>query len=387
MSTALTNSSSADLSAPEFSMPAPEASKVGRLGHLDALRGIAAILVVIQHTLEIIADHPQAPTWYRALAGAIDTTYFNFGRAGVIAFFLISGFVVPFSLKKPYALSAFAISRFFRLYPAYWLSLLISVTLLPALGLISFPLKQVLANVTMLQFALHQPDVNGSYWTLFIELAFYGCCALWFLFGVLRSARFLAATIVGLLALALMAAFVRYHHPHVPLPVGYINFLAAMHIGTLARLAKLERDALARRLLPAIVAIALVSAIAISWLAYAKTPETESWIANVTGIYAGYALFFYCVTRQAFANRVTLYLGGISYSFYLFHGVLLRLGRPLGFALPWWTGSLVIVLFAFALSMIVATLVFQFVERPAVKVSHRLMHRIRARAALVPAAS
>jgi peptidoglycan/LPS O-acetylase OafA/YrhL len=365
----------------DHAMPAPEGSKVGRLGHLDALRGIAAVLVVLQHTLEILATHPNVPAWYRTTVDAIGVTYFNFGRAGVVAFFLISGFVVPFSLKQPRALRTFAISRFFRLYPAYWLSLAISVTLLPALGLISFPLKQIVANITMLQFVLHQQDVNGSYWTLFIEMAFYGCCALWFSLGVLRSARFLALAIVALLALALVAALVRYVHPQAPLPVGYINFLAVMHIGTLARMARLEGDARARRLLPPIVATALVSVIAISWLAYSKTPQTESWIANIAGIYVGYALFFYCIVRQAFANRVTLYLGGISYSLYLFHGVLLRLGRPLGYALPWWTGSLVIILFAFALSMVVATLVFELVERPSVKVSHRLMKKVRARAA------
>lgn len=357
----------------EFTMPPPEGSKGGRLGHIDALRGIAAFLVMIQHTLEIVSVHPGAPLWFRSLSDAISFSYFNFGRAGVIAFFLISGFVVPFSLKEPRALGAFAISRFFRLYPAYWLSLLISVTLLPALALNHFPLKQVLANVTMLQFALRQPDVIGAYWTLFIEMAFYGCCALWFLFGVLRSARFLVVTTIGFLGLALVTAFVRYHHPHAPLPVGYINFLAAMHIGMITRLALLEGDALARRLLAPIVALALILAVPIAWLAYSKTPEIEPWFAGIAGIYVGYALFFFCVTQRAFANRVTLYLGGISYSFYLFHGLLLRLGRPIGFALPWWQGALVILLFASVLSMIVATFVFEFVERPSVKIGHRLM--------------
>ncbi|WP_293976310.1 acyltransferase [Sphingomonas sp.] len=369
-----------DAAVAEFTMPPPEGSKGGRLGHLDALRGIAAFLVMVQHVLEIVANHPAAPGWYRAFAESWNLTYFSPGRAGVIAFFLISGFVVPFSLKQPCALRAFAISRFFRLYPAYWLSLFLSVTILPALGLIHFPARQVLANVTMLQFLLRQPDVIGAYWTLFIEMAFYGCCALWFLFGVLRSARFLAGMTIALLGLSLAAAFVRYHHPQAPLPVGYVSFLAAMHVGTLARLATLEGDALARRLLGPIVAIALVATIAISWLAYSQTPETDPWIANATGIFVGYALFFYCMIRKAFVSRFTLYLGGISYSFYLFHGLLLRLGRPIGFALPFWEGAAVILLFASLLSMLLATLVFEYVERPAVKISHRLMHGLRARA-------
>lgn len=364
-------------------MPPPARSGAGRLQHVDALRGIAALLVVVQHVVEILIAHPLAPEWYKVAATAGDLTYFSFGRAGVVAFFLISGYVVPFSLKHPHALRAFAISRFFRLYPAYWTSLLVSVTLLPALGIIDFPVRQVLANVTMLQFLLRQPDVEGVYWTLFIELAFYVCCALWFTMGLLRSPRFIAASAAALLVLALAAAFARHAVPDAPIPVGYVNFLAAMHIGTLARLATLEGNPEARRLLPPLVAFALLAALGIGWLAYAQPGSSEPWIASVTGLYVGYALFFYCLARKAFVSRFTVYLGGISYSFYLLHGLMLRLGRALGFGLSFWAGGLVIILFTAGLAMLLATLVFRYVERPAVKVGHRLITRLREQATAV----
>lgn len=358
-------------------IPPAEAGKAGRLVHLDALRGLAAVLVMVQHSMTIIAEHPAAPQWYRAFVNLVNTTYFSPGRAGVVAFFLISGYVVPFSLKQPHALQTFAISRFFRLYPAYWVSLALMAFLMPALGIEHHPLKQLLANVTMIQFALRQQDVIGAYWTLFIELVFYVCCATWFVFGVLRSARFLAATSVGLLLLALAAAAVRYSHPHASVPVGYINFLAAMHIGTLARLATLEGDILARRLLPWTIACALIATIGVSYLAYSKVPDVDPWISGITGLYAGYALFFYCILRKAFVSRVTIFLGGISYSFYLLHGLTLRIGRWIGYDLPWWKGAIVILACVLLIAMPLATLVFRFIERPAVRVGHRLMTRLR----------
>lgn len=358
-------------------MPPPEGARIGRLSHLDALRGIAALLVMVQHSVTIVAQHPSAPGWYRFLAETFNTTYYSPGRTGVVAFFLISGFVVPFSLKQPNALRGFAISRFFRLYPAYWFSLLLAVTLLPLLGIAEYPAKQIAANVTMVQFALRQPNVIGAYWTLFIEMAFYFCCALWFMFGVLRSARFLVFISVALLGLALATAVMRYFKPDLAVPVGYVNYLAAMHIGTLARLAILEKDALAKRALPLVVGLALVAAIGISWFAYSKTPEVDPWISGITGLYVGYALFFYCVWRKAFVNRFTLYLGGISYSFYLLHGLTLNIGRSIGYDMPWAAGGPFIVIFMLVTAIPLATMVFHFIEKPSVQVGHRLMRRLR----------
>jgi peptidoglycan/LPS O-acetylase OafA/YrhL len=360
-------------------LPTPQGAKIGRLSHLDALRGIAAVLVMIQHSVTIVAKHPSAPEWYRTFAEIFNGAYYSPGRTGVVAFFLISGFVVPFSLKRPNALAGFAISRFFRLYPAYWVSLFLAVTVLPLLGIAQYPVKQVVANITMVQFGLGQPNVIGAYWTLFIEMAFYCCCALWFVLGVLRSARFLVLASIGLLSIALIAAVLRYTRPDLPLPVGYINYLAAMHIGTLARLALLEGNRFAKRVLPFVIAAALIASIGISWFAYSKTPDVDPWISGITGLYIGYALFFYCVIRKAFVNRVTLYLGGISYSLYLLHGLTLNVGRSIGYDMAWGTGSLFIIAFMLVLSLPLATLVFRFVEKPSVLVGHGLMRRIRNR--------
>jgi len=103
--------------------PAGAAGRGVRLRYVDALRGIAALLVLALH----VANHYHALSpataahgrWLNDFAANLDI-----GRIGVVVFFLISGFVVPFSIHAESAapVRGFAIRRLFRIFPAYWLS-------------------------------------------------------------------------------------------------------------------------------------------------------------------------------------------------------------------------------------------------------------------------
>src|SRR5438093_378798 len=88
-------------------------SDSGRLAFLDVARGVAALSVAAMHCIDVAS-----PAFRRATEEA-----FNPGVFGVITFFLVSGYIIPFSLERLGSLRAFWISRFFRLYPLYWLSL------------------------------------------------------------------------------------------------------------------------------------------------------------------------------------------------------------------------------------------------------------------------
>ena len=95
----------------------------GRLRYIDALRGIAAVLVLWLHVANSYrAMSPQTEAHARWLNDFI--SQIDIGRIGVVVFFLISGFVIPFSIKPASAapVAGFVIRRVFRIYPAYWLS-------------------------------------------------------------------------------------------------------------------------------------------------------------------------------------------------------------------------------------------------------------------------
>lgn len=341
----------------------------GRLQHLDGLRGLAAIIVLCQHALEFQATIAPPDAWPAAwLAWTFE--YLDFGKLGVITFFAISGFIIPLSFRGASPRFGFVVSRFFRLYPAYWLSLACAVLILPLIGLAPFGGRQILANATMLQKLLHQPDVLGVYWTLLVELIFYGLCFLLFPTGFLRSARALAVIIVVLLATSCLAGVLRGRG--IGVPVSLLLNLAVMFLGSFLRMAILEGDAFAKRFQLPLVALLFI-VIPIAWnAAYDDNSHKESVLADVNGYYFGFLFFVYGIRSRAFSTRFLVWLGAISYSIYLFHPIGLELGKWMALQTGWPLGGFVLPAVALVLTIGVSHVVHHLVELPSTRLGKRV---------------
>ncbi|MFI1989657.1 acyltransferase family protein [Actinoplanes sp. NPDC020271] len=154
----------------------PAAREPVRLATLDALRLIAALAVAGFHlTVAWRMDGEHEPAYF--LPHLAHVTVYGF--LGVELFFLISGFVIGMSSWNR-GLGDFFTSRVSRLYPAYWACVLITaavVTLAPIDGGVTVTgrpgVREIAANLTMLQEPLGIPAVDTVYWTLFVELRFY----------------------------------------------------------------------------------------------------------------------------------------------------------------------------------------------------------------------
>lgn len=78
-----------------------------RLEFLDSLRGLAALMVACAHFIERTPLH-----------NSFLFKHVNFGQVGVVCFFVLSGMVIPYSLKEgKRAISGFIISRFLDYIP------------------------------------------------------------------------------------------------------------------------------------------------------------------------------------------------------------------------------------------------------------------------------
>lgn len=98
--------------------------------------------------------------------------FINYGSLGVQLFFIISGFVIYFSLKKP--IKEFAVGRFMRLYPLFWVLCTITyimTVIMPGGNHLSF--WGYLRNLLMINDGKYVNLVDNSYWTLTVEVFFY----------------------------------------------------------------------------------------------------------------------------------------------------------------------------------------------------------------------
>jgi len=168
-----------------------------RLDWLDALRGLAAITVVLFHlSPQVIGNEA-----HLAIMRQIDL-----GKYAVLLFFLVSGYVIPMSLERHGSLRRFWIGRLCRIYPAY-LATIGLVLLLSWAGWLAWtsslrhqPAAIVLAHVTMMSDLLGVRGAVRVFWTLSYEMTFYLVVSGLFVWRLHRRSAWWAAGL-GLTAL------------------------------------------------------------------------------------------------------------------------------------------------------------------------------------------
>lgn len=152
---------------------------------LDSLRFLAAASVVFYHFTA-----RRTSVWGEATIDVFPHLhpFTRYGYLGVDLFFFISGFVIlmtAWGRDVPH----FVASRVGRLFPAYWTGVLLTGLLLLLTGKLMKDISPitVLSNLTMTQRAGGLGDVDGAYWTLWVELRFYLIIAVFLLVGITRN--------------------------------------------------------------------------------------------------------------------------------------------------------------------------------------------------------
>ena len=177
----------------------PVERAAARINEIDLLRFIAAISVVFFH----YAFRGYAADERTIMAYPLLAPVAKYGYLGVQLFFLISGFVILMTVSRG-SLKAFAVSRFVRLYPAFWACCTLTFVAIVLIGggQYSATLPQYLANLTMLSGFVGIGSIDGVYWSLFVELQFYAMVAALLAIGRIHQAQlFLALWLLATVAL------------------------------------------------------------------------------------------------------------------------------------------------------------------------------------------
>lgn len=267
-----------------------------RLKELDILRGFAALNVVLYHYTsrygEIYQDSfPARFNWI-------------YGHYGVELFFVISGFVIFMTLHKVKNIKEFALKRFIRLFPTYWICLIITLLLTLLMQPAEFEKLtsfQVMMNFTMIQGVFEVQNVDGAYWSLLPELFFYVFMAFIYRLGYLSNIRSVAI----LWLLLMLSNYLNI----LPFGAFFLNLKYGMFFlaGILFYELKFNKGYWIDHLL---ILVCLITAILVH--------NTPGCLYVFTGIFGLFYLFIY--GRLKFLSfPPLLFLGYISYPLYLLH--------------------------------------------------------------------
>jgi peptidoglycan/LPS O-acetylase OafA/YrhL len=332
-----------------------------RLDFLDAARGLAALFVLAEHGMA--ACVPGYLAWAR--------DHVDLGQVGVVLFLLISGFIIPVSLEQGGSNARFWLRRCFRLFPAYWLSIVVGFGCYCCCDAICFPPLETgdwLLNLTMLQGFCNRPHLWGVFWTLQLELVIYGACSLLFTVGLLRRADWIAGLVLaGYLGIGLAQPLLLDK----PFGINGRRFLYfAPLVGLVAQRCWAGQSW--RGTLPALMLGQAFLLPAVWWVNHAWFPAamTAACLRELAGTWGlAYACFFLLLATRRWQLPAACWLGRISYSVYLLHPFVLAL---VGLTdLPPWAFLPALL----AGTLLVADLAYRFVEVPGIATGRALERR------------
>ena len=294
-----------------------------RFHFVDSLRGIAALWVVLFHIH--LGSYRSLAITYQSIPKEVIAVVFEWGYLGVPIFFVLSGFVIAHSFRKVRVnmlfFRQFTIRRLVRLSPPYYMSIILFI----AWGILYVILtKKSFEFPTLAQLVTHLFYVEGIfgykliidvYWTLSIELQFYVAFCL--LFGLsqwlekkyqLKNSREIVFAISGLLGLLAPLGSLSTSLGQVLFVYTWYGFL----IGVFAYWAWQEGK-IQQRIFYSYLALLIVFFIG------TKSAFTITCILTALSLLQVGKYY----KMESYLNwRLLQYLGLISYSLYLTHGIV-----------------------------------------------------------------
>ncbi|MBD3637488.1 MAG: acyltransferase [Crocinitomicaceae bacterium] len=317
------------------------------LNHVETLRAIAALSVSVYHFSVYF-------TWNETT-----TNNFVYGAQGVEIFYLISGFIIPYSLyHSSYKIRhylKYMSKRLVRLMPPY----IVAIILINMMGIFlckvfwgcdhQFDWPQIFVNIFFLADAFPNIDwINPIFATLEVELHFYIVIGLLFpLFALKRWVFPLACfTLLTLGILTFKYDTLFYNSPY---------FICGMSLFFIKEKGwKIEY-----------ITAALLAAVSLFIFYF---PE------DLVAAIIGFSALLFLPDNFKFLR----FTGKISYSYYLIHGLaggtILFFNAPKEFGV---NNPILMMILAMAISWAAAFILYWFIERPSIRISKKIKYKMK----------
>jgi peptidoglycan/LPS O-acetylase OafA/YrhL len=384
---------------------------VDRIGALDGLRGLAAVVVVICHSLLIVPAFaasivggqepaPGTPEWFLLRT---PLRMLTMGAEAVMLFFVLSGFVLTLGFigrrMTPRFVGGYLARRVVRLYIPVWGSLLLALLLAtlivrdtgaasPWLAAHHDPALGSVARDAIL--LLGTSNLNSPLWSLTWEVWFSLLLpVLWIGMRALRVERWWIAAVPVLIALSCLAEIPEVVDllpvPFITggllkyLPVFCLGMILALKVGDLR--AWFDRSGRAGRAI-LVVTVMVLLLIPALFEPFSETPPLirgPFWVLSLLG--AAGLVVLAIVSRSAgefLTHRVVMFFGRRSFSLYLVHEPIIVASALLLGAAGWWPWLLVLPV-VYGVIVLVTMAFYRFVEKPSIAASRAVGRAFRTR--------
>lgn len=348
--------------------------------NLNALRFFAALIVLLYHIGPLKKAYG-ADGYFGREIFAVDS------KVGVLLFFVLSGFLISYLLLQEIKLTgtidvrAFYIRRILRIWPLYFLIIILSLAVFPNIDMLALKdyspaMAWERLGIKIFFFCIMMPNLalmlggNIAYatqtWTIGVEEQFYLLWP-WFFKKFKNTFRVCVAVIITYLAILYLLDYFSYVHRYVldakviweafPISCLAIGGLYAQLIFTENAITAKIKRVIFTGWFQLIMMAVLIFLVAIQYtFAYCDS--------ELYAVLLGYQVCNFAANPKrlfSLENRLLSYLGKISYGLYMFHPVVIILGLNICMKLEWrsiWILYMVVI----ALSVGIAAISYHFYE-------------------------
>ncbi len=335
-----------------------------KLELIQGLRFLAAILVVFFH----IHMH------YRETEVSLMGDFFRLGSNGVDIFFVLSGFIIFYTLKGTSNTPLrFILKRSFRILPSYWLLLLLPTIALQILGF-SDKHPELMETPSLIQAILLTPNHQqiGPSWTLSYELFFYLIVFISLIFRSYGKLMFLLFLLPLLTLIQIIPDIEGLSFFQNPISLEFLMGIIVFKLSEQQTLPKVQSYIILGISTTLFIVNGLYSKFAFVNIPVLCDRAIQFGIPSLGIVYS-----LICIERNSKVRLPSwiLTLGAASYSLYLTHAFVVSYTDKIAFKLS--DNPLIINLISIsgvAIATFISVLAYKLIEYPVIKFLYKLLN-------------